>query len=390
MSQESDVRVVTLTNLHHHPDADALDLAEVDGGYPVIVRRGEYVEGEVVIYIPVDTMVPTTGEFAFLDPKGTGKPHRIRAKKIRGVFSMGLVAKALPEDKVGDIVGERLGTSKYEEPGDDNWSGQGNSVKSPRKLSFSKYDIEGWRKYGPKVFTDPAEEVVVLEKLHGANARYVWARNEEGELTLFCGSRTQWKPFDDSSAWGVVARTYGLEATCRDLLGEGVTLFGEVLGVQDLLYGFKPSSPGFRVFEIYDASTGTYWDWNAVEDLCAKAGLETAPVLYRGPLSGVYSPAPAPRYQWLLKASRWLFRVNVGLAKRVQDWVKAKNEAIRALPRPPAPTPLATLAEGNTTLPGVNHVREGVVIRPVVYRFAKALGGRAILKLHGEGYLTRK
>jgi hypothetical protein len=89
-------------------------------------------------------------------------------------------------------------------------------------------------------------------------------------------------------------------------------------------------------------------------------------------------------------ASWWLFRVNVGLAKRVRDWVKAKNEAIRALPRPPAPTPLATLAEGNTTLPGAKHVREGVVIRPVVYRFAKALGGRAILKLHGEGYLTRK
>jgi hypothetical protein len=38
---------------------------------------------------------------------------------------------------------------------------------------------------------------------------------------------------------------------------------------------------------------------------------------------------------------------------------------------------------------GAAHVREGVVVKPTTERYSEALNGRAILKLHGEGYLTR-
>ena len=46
------------------------------------------------------------------------------------------------------------------------------------------------------------------------------------------------------------------------------------------------------------------------------------------------------------------------------------------------------LAEGRTTI-GDGHVREGFVVKPVVERFDDRIG-RVILKLHGEGYLTKK
>jgi len=45
------------------------------------------------------------------------------------------------------------------------------------------------------------------------------------------------------------------------------------------------------------------------------------------------------------------------------------------------------LAEGSSTLDN-KHVREGVVIRPVFERRHDKLG-RVILKLHGEGFLTK-
>ena len=50
---------------------------------------------------------------------------------------------------------------------------------------------------------------------------------------------------------------------------------------------------------------------------------------------------------------------------------------------------LRSLAEGPSTVPGANHVREGIVIKPVIERWDERIG-RVILKLHGEGYLTRK
>lgn len=36
-----------------------------------------------------------------------------------------------------------------------------------------------------------------------------------------------------------------------------------------------------------------------------------------------------------------------------------------------------------------DHVREGMVVKPVHERFDDRIG-RVVLKLHGEGYLTRK
>jgi hypothetical protein len=38
---------------------------------------------------------------------------------------------------------------------------------------------------------------------------------------------------------------------------------------------------------------------------------------------------------------------------------------------------------------GVDHVREGFVVRPVRERYDPAVG-RVILKLHGEGFHTRR
>ena len=47
------------------------------------------------------------------------------------------------------------------------------------------------------------------------------------------------------------------------------------------------------------------------------------------------------------------------------------------------------LAEGQSTI--ADHIREGFVVKPVDdILFCEEVGGRLILKLHGEGYLTRK
>lgn len=328
VSSESVVRVTILSGIRPHPNADRLDVAFADGGYPVITKRNEYVEGAMVVYVPVDTMIPVDGEFSWLS-NGRDSAHRVRAKRLRGIFSMGLVLPALPSDAVGDIVGERYGMFKYEPPGEDVHTG-GEPLDDEPSVTIPKYDIEGWRKFGNLVFQDPNEEVVATEKLHGGNARFMWHGGR-----LRAGSRSQWKLPEGRNDWAAAARKYGLRDICEKL-GENIVLYGELLGVQDLRYGFAPGDPGFFVFDVFDANTGTFWPHDTVVERLPM--LPHVRVLWRGPVADL---------------------------------------------------PIAELVEGKTTVDGAEHVREGVVVKPTSERYSEALNGRAILKLHGEGYLTR-
>ena len=46
------------------------------------------------------------------------------------------------------------------------------------------------------------------------------------------------------------------------------------------------------------------------------------------------------------------------------------------------------LAEGPSTMPGADHVREGCVVRPLTERWDQAVG-RVCLKVVGAGYLEK-
>src|SRR5260370_38515119 len=87
------VECVKLGPLVKHPNADTLSIVQVDG-YPCIVKNDTFKEGDLAVYIPVDSLVPTHREelpdFHFL-AKPDRTHHRVRAIKLRGVFSMGLL-----------------------------------------------------------------------------------------------------------------------------------------------------------------------------------------------------------------------------------------------------------------------------------------------------------
>ena len=68
----------------------------------------------------------------------------------------------------------------------------------------------------------------------------------------------------------------------------GVVLFGELYGTQDMKYGLR-NHRGFRAFDL--AVDGRWLDHDAVVSLCEQFGVETVPVLYRGP----FSPTEAER-----------------------------------------------------------------------------------------------
>lgn len=101
--------VLRIDTITPHPDQEttALEVARVmavDGdplsGITVVVKKGEFVAGQLAVYTGIDAIVPTANSprFGFLDPRG--KPHKLKAKKLRGVFSEGLLTPARALDDV--------------------------------------------------------------------------------------------------------------------------------------------------------------------------------------------------------------------------------------------------------------------------------------------------
>lgn len=324
---EHHVLVERIDRIEEHGNAGALEVAWVKG-YPVLVKKGKYRPGDLATYIPVDAVVPEGEEFAEVY-KYTHK-GRIKAAKLRGRLSMGLLWRVPAGAAEGDGVADALGITKYEPPltafGKVSYL-PADSIPDPGLLP--KYDIEGYRRW-PNVLRE-GEEVVITEKLHGCNARFL----VDYDGTFWVGSRNLMVKPGGDSMWAQVARQYELQVRLSAFTGRGLGLYGEVVGVQDLMYSLKPGEFGLRVFDAYDVNEGQWLHYDSLQSLLGDLALLPAPVLYRGPWS--------------------------------ED--------------------LVSLAEGESTL--AEHVREGIVIRPTTERYYGALG-RVQLKLAGEGYLLRK
>ncbi len=278
---EFHIEIVQVGKIEKHPNADSLSVTSVFD-YPVIIKTGDFLEGDLAVYIPVDSICPETPVFSFL------KHSRIKAAKLRGIFSMGLLIKPPEGAKLGDDVRELLGITKWEPEEVDNLPpGQkrirgGNSEKDPGILPCYT-DIEGYRKYYRMLEPVLAnQEVILTEKIHGANARYV----HDGER-LWCASHKFFKRQCDTCTWWEVANQYDLENRLAKLPLIGI--YGEIYG--QVQKGYKYDVPGkykLRIFDAYNTDTKKYLDYDSFIEVARILELETAPVLYRG----LWNPTP--------------------------------------------------------------------------------------------------
>lgn len=356
---EFHVEVVEIGPVRKHPEADTLSVTNIhgdsagQGGYPVVFKTGEFHEGSRAVYVPVDCVVPDTDRWHFLAPQprikddvvvDPGIPvgavpasyRHIKARRLRGIFSMGLLTEAPSGVPVGADVAAQLGITRWE-PKDPSDNGprlpSGDNTPGPEGWVFPKYtDIEPFRRYR-HVF-DPEEEVVCTEKVHGMNGR--WCHDG---TRLWVGSHERLKRPGGDDAWNRVAAQLELDRVLAGLPMH--VIYGEVYGsgVQDMTYACDGLS--IVVFDIArldpDGRGASYLDHDAMVETAKALGLPTAPVLYRGP------------------------------AREIPD----------------------DLQEGITVLGAGCHVKEGFVVRPVQERYNTRIG-RVILKMVGAGYHLRK
>lgn len=368
-----------------HPNADTLSITNVHGGYPCIIRTGDFKQGDLAVYVPIDSLVPVAMPcFSFLAGSKGKERERVKAKKLRGIFSMGLLVE-LPVTlrpggwKEGDDVAEALNVTKYLPPSESEpaaafattrkakrsevrdftekafaLAGVGTigallanhgvvgigaslacfgaayaSVKLKQyfntRPNYPTYDIEGIRKH--KGVFEEGEPVVITEKIHGCNASFVWYHGK-----LHCKSRTIFR--NERDVWWDIAKKYDLANKLK--YNPGMVLYGEIYGhVQDLHYGLPHGQCDFVAFDVMNLETRQYLDYFEFFCFCTSIGVPVAPRLHYGP------------------------------------W---KED-------------LVSLAEGPSRLAYGLHVREGIVIKPLEEQQCHL--GRKILKLAGQGYLLR-
>lgn len=249
------------------------------GGWQAVTKKGQFKPGSRAVYIEPDYVVPTASPlFSFLAKDGRDN-HRLRAVRLRGALSFGLlidVPDALQGRDVGDDVMVDLGVSRYEPPVRPFKGGSDGhelpEAECPRVFA-PKYDLENIQNFMGVI--GAGERVVVTEKVDGANARYVHAGGR-----LYMGSRGRWLRHDADHFWSrALAVTPGISHWCA--AREGVVLYGEVYGpVQSLKYGL--SEPRFVGFSALRAD-GTWMDSGPLHRSLANAGIPHVPRLFEGP-----------------------------------------------------------------------------------------------------------
>jgi RNA ligase (TIGR02306 family) len=343
--------IVKLGKIGTLPNSDFLEITTVYGEYPVIFRKGLYQEGQLVSFLPYDTVCPDNETFSFLAPQPkkdldgnvvTPSPpvgqiplrsRIIRAKKIRGVYSEGLLMPAPEGFQEGDSVTEHFGLTKrvYEEELPEHT--RGNQEVPPKTFSLFKYDLEGLAKYSSAF--EEGEEVLITEKIEGENFTSVFLEDK-----LWVRSRNYFKKDEPDSHWWDVARHYNLADKLKAL--PGLAIWGEIYGgVKGWKYDCSVTNNRIqrkvRLFDIWDVTHHKFLEWDEVVRIADQIGIETVPVLYRG------------------------------------GWKTDRS--------------LHVLAEGQSTIGSC--VKEGWVMRSLPEKWHEKLG-RKIVKLKGRDYKLAK
>ena len=314
--------------------ADRIERAHVLG-WTVVVRKGEFQEGDLCVFFEIDSHLPSDAPWTqFMAQHG----FRVRTAKLRGCLSQGLalpisilergidIPTCVPDHVlIGNDVTSALSVTKYEPP-----LPIGGDVAGPFPGEVPKTDEMRAQSF-PSVIDEIRQDAFYATvKLDGTSATFL--RREEG---LIVCSRN-WALKDGDNAYWSVARRYGLER-----LPIGMCVQGELCGpgIQKNRLGL--GSLELFIFDAFDTLSGTYLRRVELEQLCKRMDLKCVP------LAACFDKDEASAFTLDM---------------------------------------LLTLAEG--TYEGIESPREGIVIRPVEERRSATLGGgRLSFKVISNSFL---
>jgi len=350
--------------IEKHPNADRLDVITVKG-WQCVTKRGTVDYSDLLVYIPIDSVLPKELEREiFGDSKITLKNGRVRTIKIRGAISQGLIVPGrflmhkydIPLSEGAD-ASQILGITKYAPPEKPPFIGGKQPGKKQINPNFSKYTKINHLKNYPDII-DRDTEIVVTEKIHGTNFRagyapiysdskikycFKWLRSlftkHTGYEFVYGSHNVQLQDTPDNdktrkNVYSVTSKQYDL----RNILQAGEVIYGEIYGdgiQKNYKYGLNNNNIALIVFDIQYKSR--WLDYAMAYRRCQHLNLDHVPVLVKGRRSDI----------------------------DLDDYIS-----------------------GPSRLDPFQHVREGIVVKPIVETSTPL--GRTIYKYINPEYLLQR
>lgn len=357
------VTVQRITNIRKHPNADRLELASLENfDFEFVVQKGVYDEGDLVVYFPVDSLLPMplveelglVGKLAHGKINEDGSPrlqNRVKTIKLRGQISQGVVAPykldffGLDKDPVGKNIGmdltRYLSVEKYEPPVQVKMDG----ILKPLPQLVKTYDIESFQYFIDDADDLLKQDVYITEKVEGMNCGFSWDGNN---FSVFQRNYSIEEVEGKEHNFWKWAREKDIEnkikfiANWLEVHGKEkvrvITLRGEWLGPgsQGNYYALKENNVLFFEIEV----NGFPIDVLKFLEVCHEFGLETVPV--------------------------------IGLGINFGTWLNGQT--------------IKEASNGISMLTEKDLLREGIVVRPMTEMLTRK-GERLILKQRSPEYL---
>lgn len=280
--------------LFPHPNADRLEVARV-GTYSLVVQKGIYQDGEIVVFAPRDSLLPDNLAEPFKDMLSTN--NRVREVRLRGEPSQGVVLKetylgeyGVSDVALGEDISERLGIREYIRPVPLALRGNIASLRVTRPDgtvvsivgNVTKFDVEQYRIFSDEIVE--GEEVIITEKAHGSQINLLYAYGQ-----FFVSSKgilrqgLAIEQSDANSYWQAVENTDLQARILKDITphlhhAEVIQVVGEMIPCQKgFTYG--ATAPTIRVFDVLADRQSVSQE---IKDKLADLWV---PVLYRGAFS---------------------------------------------------------------------------------------------------------
>jgi RNA ligase (TIGR02306 family) len=276
-------KVVKIDKLEKHFNADTLDILTI-GGWKVVAKSGLHKENDLVIYLEIDSFVPTTLA-PFLTKEGKQpkefegvKGEVLKTIKLRGQLSQGMVIPIRESPLAGmelhqdQDVTDLLGIKKFEKPlpaslaGDIRCHFPTVVPKTDAERIQNLYtELEFWKSQKLKMY--------ITEKLDGTS--FTCMRLDED--IHVCSRNYSLYETEGNTYWNIY-RKYNLESILKSL-PFNAAIQGEVIGhgIQNNQYELNKQE--LYVFSIYNIDAKCYLSYPDMLDICFKNDLNVVPFI---------------------------------------------------------------------------------------------------------------
>jgi len=277
-----------ISNILPHPNADALEIAIIEG-WQCVVKKDQFKVNDLIVYIAIDTVLDSKPSWAsFLEQRN----WRVRLIKLRGELSYGLILpiSVLPENTIVELdadVSSLLGVIKYQKPESNHGKNYGfpGKTKSNSFPSFTGMHVTDEINIQSKVKALEelhGEPYYITTKWDGSSMTAIYAStssNPDGEFIL--ASRNRWLEFSDEAIdnWSKAARKYNLFEVLKNS-DYGIQCELVAPGIQSNRAGL--SEVEIRIFNLFNKKTKKYVGLKELQDFCYSNKLPMATMVESG------------------------------------------------------------------------------------------------------------